>query len=76
MGFGRFLRNIFHPKSGLRRTVSKVAGAIDRGIMQFGKAARPIGGAIAAAVPAAAPAVAGVEGALSIYERIRKAIAG
>ena len=76
MGFSRFVRNVFNPKSGLRRTVSKIAGAVDRGIMQFGKAARPIGGAIAAAVPETAPAVAGIEGALSSYERIRKAVAG
>ena len=76
MGFSRFINNIFNAKSGLRRTVSKIAGGVDRAIMGFGKAARPIGGAIAAAVPEAAPAIAGIEGALSSYERIRKAVAG
>ena len=76
MGFSRFIKNVFNPKSGLRRTVSKIAGGIDRGIMTFGKAARPIGGAIAAAVPEAASAIAGIEGALSSYERLRKAVAG
>ena len=78
MGFnlGRFVRNAFNPKSGLRKTISKVASTVDRGITSFAKAARPIGAAVAAAVPEAAPVVGGIESALGSHERIRKAVAG
>ena len=78
MGFNfhRMVRNVLNPKSGFRRGFDKITGKIDRGIMDFGKAARQIAPVAAAAVPQLAPAVAGLEGALSGYERLRNAVRG
>ena len=78
MGFNfhRMIRSVINPKSGFRRSFDKITGKIDRGIMDVGKAFRSIAPAATAAVPQLAPATAGIEGALSGYERIRKVVRG
>ena len=78
MSFSRFIgrtaRNLFNPKSHLRRTVSNVANAVDKAIMGASRFAKKAGPAIAAAVPEAAPAIGAATGALSSYERIRDTV--
>lgn len=78
MGFNfhRMVRSVLNPKSGFRRGFDKITGKIDRGILDAGKAFRKIAPAAAAAIPELAPATAGLEGALSGYERIRNAVRG
>ena len=74
MAFRHFVRSLFDRKSGLRRTISKWGKGIDNALVNANKFVKRAGPAISAALPEAAPVIAGAAGALGSYEKIRDAV--
>jgi len=69
--FRKFARQLWNPKSGLRKTVRKIGGHMDQVLMTTSRALRAATPALAAA---GVPGLPEANAALGGYEKLREAL--